>query len=109
MNPELRRTGKKICIVIATDGLPTDVNGRDYYGAHDEFFNAVRRLQNLPVSIVFRLFTSENRVLDYYDKFDTELEIPVEVIDDYAEEAKQVFKYNNWINYCIPIHKCREF
>jgi len=109
MNPELRRTGQKICIVIATDGVPTNEDGKEYHGAHDEFFSAVQLLQRLPVSIVFRLYSSEDRVLDYYEKFDAELEIPVEAIDDFVEEAKQVYRHNNWINYCLPLHRCREF
>ena len=30
------------------------------------------------------------------------------MIDDYFHEAQQVNKNNSWLNYCMPLHRCRE-
>ena len=32
----------------------------------------------------------------------------MEVLDDFAEEAKEVYKNNPWLNYSLPIHRIRE-
>ena len=37
-----------------------------------------------------------------------QLELSIEVIDDYFHEAKQVTKHNPWLNYAVPLHRCRE-
>ena len=37
-----------------------------------------------------------------------QLELGVEVIDDYLNEAKQVSEKNSWLNYSMPLHRCRE-
>lgn len=30
------------------------------------------------------------------------------MLDDFLNEAKEISKYNKWLNYAIPIHRCRE-
>ena len=30
------------------------------------------------------------------------------MIDDYFHEAEQVNTYNSWLNYAMPLHRCRE-
>ena len=30
------------------------------------------------------------------------------MIDDYFHEAQQVFRTNPWLNYAMPLHRCRE-
>lgn len=37
-----------------------------------------------------------------------QLELSVEVIDDYFHEAQQVTSHNPWLNYAMPLHRCRE-
>jgi hypothetical protein len=37
-----------------------------------------------------------------------QLELSMEVIDDYFNEAKQVHDHNPWLNYATPLHRCRE-
>ena len=49
MAPDLRRMDKKVAVILATDGLPTDEQG---YGGEDvtaEFLRALRSLEGLPV------------------------------------------------------------
>jgi len=30
------------------------------------------------------------------------------VLDDFVGEAKEVHAYNKWLNYALPLHRCRE-
>ena len=32
----------------------------------------------------------------------------MEVLDDYTQEAFEVYKYNKWLNYALPLHRMRE-
>ena len=31
-----------------------------------------------------------------------------EVLDDFTNEAKEINEYNKWLNYALPLHRCRE-
>mmetsp|Transcript_4399 Transcript_4399/g.12620 ORF Transcript_4399/g.12620 Transcript_4399/m.12620 type:complete len:325 (-) Transcript_4399:365-1339(-) len=109
MSPELRRTGKKVVIVIATDGLPTDERG---YGGHEhkrEFVEALRLLEGLPVWVVVRLCTDEEEVVDFYNELDGQLELSLEVLDDFVGEAAEVTGEQPWLSYGLPLHRLREF
>jgi len=44
----------------------------------------------------------------FYNSLDSQLEISVEVLDDYMGEAREVHKFNPWITYALPLHRCRE-
>jgi hypothetical protein len=32
----------------------------------------------------------------------------MDVLDDFCDEAKEVTKYNPWMNYALPLHRLRE-
>jgi len=106
--PKLRQDGTRVAIIIATDGLPTDRNGSCSTYTKDEFVNALRALEGLPVWVVIRLCTDEKDVVDFYNDLDHQLELSLEVLDDFLQEAKELYKYNKWINYALPLHRCRE-
>mmetsp|Transcript_48730 Transcript_48730/g.95272 ORF Transcript_48730/g.95272 Transcript_48730/m.95272 type:complete len:392 (+) Transcript_48730:174-1349(+) len=108
MANSLNAEGKKVAVIIATDGLPTDQNG--YYGQNtrDEFINALRGLEGLPVWVVIRLCTDEDAVVEFYNEIDEQLELSIEVLDDFVGEAKEAYTYNRWLNYALPLHRCRE-
>jgi len=55
--PTLRAQGQKAVIVLATDGLPSDSFGKSSARVRDEFIDALRSLQFLPVWLVIRLCT----------------------------------------------------
>lgn len=86
MAPALMMKNQRVCVVIATDGTPTD----------DGFQEALGRLQALPVWVVVRLCTDEDSVIDYYNDLDAAMEAPMEVLDDLLGEAHEVCKLNRW-------------
>jgi len=109
MAPELRRQGKKVAIIIATDGLPSDEFGYSGSSQNQEFVNALRKLEGLPVWVVVRLCTDDEQVVDFYNDLDGQLELSLEVLDDFCGEAAEVTKENPWLNYALPLHRLREF
>ena len=95
-------------VVLATDGLPTDENG---YGGDEitqQFIQALRALEGLPIWLVIRLCTDEEKVTNFYNQLDSMLELSLEVLDDFMGEAREVYRFNPWLNYSLSIHRCRE-
>lgn len=105
---ELKERGQVFVVVLATDGLPSDSYGNSTKEVVKEFLGALRELQELPVWIVVRLCTSDEKVCEFYDKLDLNLETPVDVLNDLFQEAQQVYEHNKWLNYAMPLHRCRE-
>jgi hypothetical protein len=108
LEPSLREEGSKVAIILATDGLPTDSNGTCNDATKKELVNALNSLGGLPVWVVIRLCTDEAPVVEYYNNLDRQLEFSIEVLDDFMEEAKEVYENNKWLNYALPLHRCRE-
>lgn len=106
---QLRNKGQKAAIIIATDGLPTTSDGMMGTLAKDEFINALRAFQGMPVWIVIRLCTNDEHVVKFYNEIDCNVELSIEVIDDFYGEAGEVEAVNSWLCYSLPLHRCREF
>jgi len=105
---ELNESDNMVAIVIATDGLPTDSTGEETEQVRWEFVNALKLLEDLPVWVVVRLCTSCEKVAQFYNQLDSLLELSLEVLDDHTGEAKEVVRHNKWLNYALPLHRCRE-
>lgn len=88
--------------------LPTDEEGGESEEVFQDFIAALRMLEGLPVWVVIRLCTNEKKVTEFYNQIDEVLEFNLEVLDDYLDEAKEVYRYNKWLNYALPMHRCRE-
>jgi len=108
MLPSLRSEGKRVAIILATDGLPSDDRGMSGTTERNEFIQSLKSLQGLPVWIVIRLCTDEDEVVDFYNDLDSQLELSIEVLDDFVAEAKEVYNYNKCLNYTLALHRCRE-
>jgi hypothetical protein len=106
MLPTLRQQGTKVVLVLATDGLPTDAEG----WTNDAVRNvqAMKNLKGLPVWIVVRLCTDEDAVVSFWNDLDHQLEMSLEVIDDFCAEGAEVHEHNPWLNYGLSLHRMRE-
>lgn len=101
MTGALLSRGKRVAVVICTDGVPSDAS-------RESFLDLLRKLETLPVWLVVRLCTDEPHVVDFYNKLDEELKMAVDVIDDFQGEALDICKHNSWLNYGLPLHRARE-
>jgi len=108
LEPSLRQTGAKVVIVLATDGIPTDERGHTSGQLQRDFAQALRDLQDLPVWIVVRLCTNDDQVVHFWNRIDKDLELSHEVLDDFCAEGKEIYQYNPWLNYGLPLHRMRE-
>jgi len=106
--PELRKLGKKVAVIIATDSIPSNERGHSGHQQRQEFAEALRLLEGLPIWIAIRLCTDEADVTDYYNDLNHQLEFSLEVLDDFSGEALEVKRTNPWINYGLPLHRIRE-
>ena len=105
---KLRNEGRRIVVVIATDGLPSDSAGKTNNRTKKEFSDALRQLQGLPVWVVVRLLTDDAEVVDYWNDIDSQIEVPLEVLDDWMGEAAEIYEHNPWLNYPEIMHHVRE-
>merc|ERR1712118_519717 len=108
---ELAENGQRIVLVIATDGLPASATSSATTSRHkSELVEILKRLGfELSVFIVIRITTDDDNVVDYYNRVDAELELPLEVIDDIKAEAKEIQSQGNaWVTYSPLLHKIRE-
>lgn len=104
------KDGKLVMLTIVTDGIPTVPAGG---GVRDDTQAFVQCLRHFATSlrsfIVIRLATDEDKVVDYYNKMDEELELPLDILDDICGEAKEVYEAGNgWLTYSPLIHRVRE-
>ena len=106
---QLRATGQKVSVIIATDGLPTDQDGYCNKHTKDQFIASLRSLEGLPVWIVIRLCTDEDEIVDFYKEIDRQLELSVEVLSDYICEAEDVYEHNKWLNYGTSMRRSTTF
>jgi hypothetical protein len=107
ITPQLVNSGQKVALIIATDGLPT-IGGRHNSTVRNQFVETLRMFEGLPVWMVIRLCTDEDDVVEFYNELDEQLELSLEVLDDFVGEAKEVYSCNNWLNYALPLHRLRE-
>ena len=96
---ELRLNGQKACLIIATDGESSD----------GDIAEAMRPLKDLPVWVVIRLCTNEDKIVSYWNSIDEQLELNMDVIDDLCGEAQEVCSNNPWLTYGEPLQRLREF
>ena len=51
----------------------------------------------------------QDQVVAFWNNLDSQLELSLEVLDDFVSEAKEVHQAGNgWLNYGLPLHRMRE-
>jgi hypothetical protein len=58
---------------------------------------------------VIKLCTNSESIVSYWNNIDSELELEMDVLDDYFGEAKEVTNQNPWLTYGEPLHRLREW
>jgi len=87
MSDEMMTKGLKAVFILATDGLPITQEGLNSQAANDEFVRALQQLQTLPIWLVVRLLTDEEEVVEFYNGLDAQLEMNLEVLDDFVNDG----------------------
>ena len=67
----LTKNNAFVAVTFCTHGVPTDGNGSGSKQVKQEFLDSLRELDNLPVRIVFRLTTDEEKVIGEVVRFST--------------------------------------
>ena len=98
--PELTTNDQLVSLVIATDGIPTDPSGQETEQAKQDFLESLKLMDDLPVWIVVRLCTKDEKVVEFYNELDSQLEISLEVS---AEGCKD--NPSSSVLFCLP-YKC---
>ncbi len=98
LEPQLRANGHKAVLIINTDGESSD----------GDLAQAMKPLQGLPVWVVVRLCTDDDKISSYWENIDNQLELNMDVLDDFVGEAKEVYSKNPWLTYGEPLHRLRE-
>ena len=80
LSQQLLAGGKKASVIIATDGEASD----------GDVAKALAPLHSLPCQVVIRLCTNDDKIGDYWDNVDKNLELRLDIIDDLVGEAKEV-------------------
>lgn len=99
VEPQLRASKQRACIIIATDGEASD----------GDVAEALRPLKDLPCWVILRLCTSDDSTVSYWNRIDQMLELNMDVLDDLSGEAREIRQFNPWLSYAEPLHRMREF
>jgi hypothetical protein len=104
--PQLFSKQHTVPIVVTTQGLPTSATGETSSDVINGFFRILESFEQLPVSIVLRLCTDDEKAIDFYNSMDKRLK--VDVLDDFYGEALETFLRNPWLTYGLSLHRYRE-
>ena len=45
----------------------------------------------------------------YWNQVDSQVELSLDVLDDFVGEAIEIYQFNPWLTYGLPLHRAREF
>jgi len=102
---QLRADGKKVTMIICTDGRLNGLSGDQ--DPFERIEDALLSLRGLPINVVIRLCTDYGPDIDFYNSLDKRLDY-LDVIDDWEAEAREVEEHNPWLNYALVLHRMRE-
>jgi hypothetical protein len=93
--PTLKAANQRACVAIFTDGESSD----------GDLATAMKPLELLPVWVVVRLCTDDEKTVNYWNSIDEKLELEMDVLDDLRGESEEVFENNKWLTYAEPMHR----
>ena len=103
INDHLEQNKKYVSIIIMINDSRTtfDTEG---------FQCAIKLLQSLPVRLVIRVhpaayFYDDEKMESFYKNLEHDKSV---IIRDFESEAREVHKYQKWLNYAAPLQRCRE-
>jgi len=105
--PSLSARNAHVTLVICTQGLPTDEDGRSGSDIRREFQKEMSRFAGLPVKVIVRLCTDNEKVRDMFNTMDGHFD-SIDVLDDFWGEALEVYLHNPWLTYSMGLHRLRE-
>lgn len=108
LKTSLQSEGKRVAVVLATDGKPTNEYGENNSFVEQQFVQSLRSLEGLPIWLVIRLSTDAEDVVEFYNNLDEQLELSLDVLDDFCGEAEEIYEFNPWMTYGLPLHRLRE-
>lgn len=97
--PQLRANNQTAVVIIITDGEASD----------GSMVEAMRPLKDLPAHVVVRICTDDDKVVEYWNNIDSELELQMDILDDFEGEAQEIHNHNPWLVYGEPLHRLREW
>eukprot|EP00241_Pyramimonas_parkeae_P007140 CAMPEP_0114273722 /NCGR_PEP_ID=MMETSP0058-20121206/29288_1 /TAXON_ID=36894 /ORGANISM="Pyramimonas parkeae, CCMP726" /LENGTH=316 /DNA_ID=CAMNT_0001393275 /DNA_START=118 /DNA_END=1068 /DNA_ORIENTATION=+ len=96
-------------LVLVTDGVPSDESDSSFMHTESLMVKGLRKLcAEYPLFVVIRLCTSNQRVANYFNKLDQEVEFALDVLCNLEAEARQVKAVNPWLTYFPELHAIRE-
>jgi hypothetical protein len=90
---------QRVAVIIASDGEPTDGKLQD----------ALSLFADLSIWTVILLCTDNEHVVNFWNEIDGEIEIELDVLDEFVSETEEVKQNNPWIYYNTQLHRVREF
>jgi hypothetical protein len=83
MEQDLRNNGHQAAIIICTDGESSDGN----------IVNALKPLEKLPCYVVIRLCTDDDKIVNYWNEIDNQLELQLDILNDFEGTFHYTYKY----------------
>ena len=105
--PELTSSNKYVIVMLCMDGYLSDEFGREGTKVKQDFVDSLVAISQLPVKLIVRLHTDNDKVTDFFNKLDSKLD-DIDVLDDYFGEAMEVYLQNPWLTYSLGLHRLRE-
>lgn len=97
--PQLRSNNQRAIVVICTDGEASD----------GDMTSAIAPLKDLPVHLVIRMCTDDERISSYWNQIDQNLELGMDILDDFRGEAQETHEHSSWLVYGEQLHRLREW
>jgi hypothetical protein len=85
--PGLEANGKHVTVVVCTQGLPTNKEGRYSREVQREFQRELQALGELPVKIIIRVCSDDENVMDMFNSMDCRMG-SLDVLDDFWGEVR---------------------